>query len=113
MKLKISTDFSTAPGPRKISEGKFSGELFKREKLLPIVLKAIEAKDRLCIDLDGTSGFGTSFLEESFGGLIREDGIPLKVLNETLRFVSEDEPELLDEIREYLEDANKARTLKS
>ena len=31
----------------------------------------IESDDRLAIVLDGTAGYGSSFLEEAFGGLIR------------------------------------------
>lgn len=107
MKIKIATDFTTAPGPRLISEGKFSGEQFRKEVLLPKVREAISKKCSLVVDLDGTSGYGTSFLEESFGGLIREDKISLATINSFLTLVSTEEPDLLMEIREYLEDAEK------
>ena len=109
MKLKIAKDFSTAPGPRKISEGKFSGELFRKEKLLPAVHEAVEKGEQLVVSLDGTSGYGTSFLEESFGGLIRENGFTLSQLKSALCIVSEEEPELLEEINEYMEKAEVER----
>lgn len=109
MKIKIASEFSTAPGPRKVSEGKFSGELFRKEILLPKVLEARDKKCALTIDLDGTSGFGTSFLEESFGGLIRENDLSLAILDSVFRFVSNEEPGLLTEIREYMEEAEKAK----
>lgn len=109
MKIKISSDFTTAPGPRKVSEGKFSGEQFRKEFLLPRVREASDKKCYLTIDLDGTSGYGTSFLEESFGGLIREDNLSLATLDSVLQFVSQEEPDLLSEIREYMEDAEKEK----
>jgi hypothetical protein len=109
MKIKIASDFTTAPGPRHVSEGKFSGEQFRVDLLLPKVMEASKLKCPLTIDLDGTSGFGTSFLEESFGGLIRENNLSLADLNAILRFKSDDEPDLLDEIKEYMEDAEKEK----
>lgn len=109
MQVKISTDFSTAPGPRRISEGKFSGEQFRKDVLLPKVREACKQKCPLIVDLDGTSGYGTSFLEESFGGLIREDNFSLATLNSVLKLVSDDEPALLEEIKEYMEDAEKEK----
>ena len=109
MKIKVACDFSTAPGPRKIIEGKYSGELFRTKTLLPRVLEARDKDCVLTIDLDGTSGFGTSFLEESFGGLIRDDNLNLATLDKVMRIISVEEPGLLDEIREYMEDAEKAK----
>jgi hypothetical protein len=109
MRLKIAKDFGTAPGPRKIVEGKFSGEQFRTELLLPKVRSAMLNRERLEVDLDGTSGYGTSFLEESFGGLIRNDGFTLRDLNNVLVFISDEEPALLVEISEYMEDAERER----
>jgi hypothetical protein len=109
MKLKVATEFSRTPGPRLIREGKFSGEQFRRDVLLPKLREAMKARVPLVVDLDGTAGFGTSFLEESFGGLIRHDHFDLSTLNAALKFVSGEEPELLDEITEYLTDAEKER----
>ena len=71
IKLIISKDFTTAPGPRYIEEGEMSGEFFRDEYLYPAYLKALEANVKLVVDLDNTAGYATSFLEESFGGLIR------------------------------------------
>jgi hypothetical protein len=110
MKLKVANDFSRTPGPRHIHEGKFSGEQFRKDVLLPKLREAIEKKQPLTVDLDGTAGFGTSFLEESFGGLIRHDKFPLLTLDAALKFVSNEEPELLDEIKEYMRDAEQERT---
>lgn len=109
MKINIHNDFSRSPGPRYIDEGKNSGELFRRDVLFPAVAKALATNSLLTVELDGTSGYGTSFLEESFGGLIRENGLTLAQLNSVFRFVSDEEPDLIDEIQEDMEEAELLR----
>ena len=69
--IKIATDFSRIPGARYPEEGDYSGQEFRQNVLHPALKKAIEMNVKLIVDLDGTAGLGTSFLEESFGGLIR------------------------------------------
>lgn len=101
----IAKDFSKSPGPRFIDEGKFSGESLREDHLLKLVREALNNNSSLLIDLDGTNGYGTSFLEEAFGGLIREDKFTLPQLQQILRFKSEEEPYLLDDIREYMQEA--------
>ena len=105
--LKIAKEFSTTPGPRHESEGPFSGEIFRKNTLAPLVKKAINENQILTIDLDGTEGYGTSFLEEAFGGLIRSEHISFKALEEHLNYISIEEPYLIDDIHEYLNDAKK------
>jgi hypothetical protein len=75
---------------------------------LPRLRTAIANGEKLIVDLDGSSGYGTSFLEESFGGLIRVDEFRLEQLDKVLSCVSNEEPSLLDEIREYMKDASAA-----
>ena len=65
MKIKIATDFSRIPGARYPIEGDFSGQEFRKKILLPQLKEAINNHEELIIDLDGTAGLGTSFLEES------------------------------------------------
>jgi hypothetical protein len=60
MKIKISTDFSKRPCARFLSEGDFPGEEFREKFLLPKLKEAISKNEKLEIDLDGTSGLGTS-----------------------------------------------------
>jgi hypothetical protein len=106
MKIKIATDFSRIPGARFPEEGDFSGQEFRQNILLPKLKEAIEKKEKLEIDLDGTAGLGTSFLEESFGGLIRIDKMDYNLIINTLSFISNDDPEYIDEINNYLQEAN-------
>ncbi len=70
MHVSVARDFTPHPGPRYRWQGDFSGQEF-RAKLVAWLARA----DRLFVDLDGTSGFGSSFLDEAFGGLIRSEGM--------------------------------------
>jgi hypothetical protein len=58
------------------------------------------SKDIIEIDLDGTYGYATSFLEEAFGGLAREFSV--EEVTSRIRFISTEEPELVDRIRSYI-----------
>lgn len=106
IEIKIARDFSYAPGPRYIEEGKNSGEKFRQELLAAAFQKAIFEDKKVIVDLDGTDGYGTSFLEESFGGLIRNDGIPYDEIIKRLEIISKEEEYLKDDVYEYLKDAN-------
>ena len=106
---KIS-DYTIYPGPRYITEGLYSGEDFRKTHLSNLVKDVIQKKIKLVIDLDGTNGYSTGFLEEAFGGLIREDNIRAYPLLKSIDFKSEEEPYLVDEILSYILNAQlKAR----
>jgi hypothetical protein len=53
-------------------EGQYSGEEFRNSVLQPKFEYAKNEGIKIKIDLDGTFGYGTSFLEEVFGGLARK-----------------------------------------
>jgi len=103
--FNVSKDFSKTPGPRYPAEGDFSGETFREKYLEPLVKKAIEGNAVLLINLDGTAGYGTSFLEESFGGLIRINRYALDDLLTHLEILSDEEPYLIEDILQYLKDS--------
>lgn len=105
LNLIVKNDFSSTPGPRRISEGDFSGELFRELCLEPKLKEAIEKNKILFIDLDGTSGFGTSFLEEGFGGLIRINKYSYEDIIAHIELKSDDEEYIKEDIMAYLEDA--------
>jgi hypothetical protein len=73
--FSVARQFTRTPGARYEHEGDYSGESFRREYLAPLVQKAISEAVKIHISLDGTAGYGTSFLEEAFGGLVREEKI--------------------------------------
>lgn len=100
MIIKISKDFTDTPGARYRSESDFSGEEFREDMLEPKFLEAERNNEKLVVDLDGGYGYPTSFLEEAFGGLARQYSSE-QVLN-TLVFISNDEPSLIEEINGYI-----------
>lgn len=69
-RISVALDFTRTPGGRYVSDGKWSGEEFLKRFLLP----ALSENDIVEVDLDGVVGFTTSFLEEAFGGAVRELG---------------------------------------
>lgn len=101
--IKIAKEFSISPGSRYPDEGNFSGQEFRENILIPKFREILKSGDTLMLDLDGTLGYGTSFLEEVFGGLAREFSI-----EEVLKLVkikSDEEEYLIDDIKEYIRDA--------
>ncbi|ELY2860861.1 STAS-like domain-containing protein [Cronobacter sakazakii] len=95
--IKVASRYP-CPGPRFKKLGPASGEDFREW-----VEKELKHSSELTIDLDGTEGYGSSFLEECFGGLVRRGIDPAIIKN--IKFKSEEEPELIDEITEYIDDA--------
>ncbi|MDX9697626.1 MAG: STAS-like domain-containing protein [Bacteroidales bacterium] len=106
MKIKISVDFSDNTGGRYIKDGDFSGELFRETKLIPMIEDAIQKREQIEIDFDGGFGYSPSFLEETFGGLIRK-GYSLSKLNKILKFISSEDISLIEDIRTYMHDEDK------
>ena len=104
MTLNVAREFSDVPGPRSRDEGPYSGAEFLDALLLPEFNKAEACGEKLIVVLDGASGYGTSFLEESFGGLARKLGSTERVSN-TIVIVSKDEPYLCDDISKYIREA--------
>lgn len=103
--ISIARDFSETPGPRARDEGDFSGDQFREEVLRPAYVQAVKEGTTLTVDLDGTEGYATSFLEATFGGLAREFD-PTEILR-VIAFKSDDEPFLINEIKGYIADARK------
>ena len=106
MTISIAKDFSTIPGARFPEEGDFSGQDFRNNVLCPALKKAVSNNEVLTVVLDGTAGLGTSFLEESFGGLIRNDKFSLDTIQKFIVFVSEEEPDYITENNQYIKEAN-------
>src|SRR4051812_23554323 len=77
-------DHTSSPGGRYISDGPFSGEWFREEVLRPTLEQARKSGERIIVELDGTSGYGASFLEEAFGGLVRTGAFPQRELQKLL-----------------------------
>lgn len=109
--IKISRDFSRTPGPRYIREGPYSGQAFRESLLRRAVRNAIASNETLEVDLDGVAGYGRSFLEESFGGLIREDHIPYDAIMKVLQIKSNEQPSQKTRVLSYLQAAHEQENL--
>lgn len=64
--IKIA-EYTRFPGGRVKSDGPYSGAAFRDEYIRP----ALENFDEVIVIIDGVMGYGSSFLEECFGGLTR------------------------------------------
>ena len=92
--LSIAKHFSRWPAGRFQSDGRFNGERFRQEHLVP-ALRRLGSSDRLQVVFDELEGAGSSFLEEAFGGLVRVEGFEKSFLDAHLEpFTSE--PRLRD-----------------
>lgn len=82
--IVIAVDFSPSPIGRYRTDSETSGEAFRVDHLVP----ALRRFDKVTVDLDGTDGYGSSFLEEAFGGLVREEGFTENQLRSKLKIIS-------------------------
>ena len=103
IKFCIARDFSKDPGVRLPDEDAFSGQEFRENCLHRLVDEAMKKGVKIEMDLDGTSGLGPSFLEEAFGGLIR-DGYDYNVVKDIFIFKSDEIPYYIDDIMRYMKD---------
>lgn len=69
-------DFSTTPGGRFREHGKYSGEEFLEDVLLPI----LDKHEVVEVELGDCVGITNSFMEEVFGGVIRRGIDPSRVI---------------------------------
>lgn len=100
--INIGRDFSRYPAGRYISDGPYSGEAFREQFLLPSLRKTNEI---IVVEFEGARGYGSSFLEEAFGGLVRA-GFDKEALFGRMELRSGD-TSLIEEIRTYITDQSK------
>ncbi len=98
--INISRDFSPYPAGRYKNDGKYTGEGF-RDNFLK---KALKNNDVVTVELDGTLGYGSSFLEEAFGGLVREDNFTEEDLSKKL-ILEGNRKSITESIWGYIHDA--------
>ena len=99
IQINIAKEYTKTPGGRYISEGNFSGEDFRQTTLKPAFERAIVENKTLVVVLDGGYGYSPSFLEEAFGGLVREtkDTRVAQIV-----IVSDEEPGQIEKIKGYI-----------
>jgi hypothetical protein len=98
--VSVARNFTRFPSGRHKAKGSTSGEEFRQTFLEP----ALRSGERIEVDLDGTLGYGSSFLEEAFGGLVRSLELAPDRLFDLLTIKSED-PLIIQEVRNYVLEA--------
>lgn len=98
--INIARQFTRMPGGRYIHLGPFSGQEF-REKFL---IEPLRQGKTLIIELDGVRGYGSSFLEEAFGGVVRELHLDESDALKRIKLVTSVESWKLD-VEEYIRNA--------
>lgn len=83
--IAIASEFSRYPGGRYRDDGPHSGEEFRDDHLVPALDAARQQEGVVVVLLDGTAGYASSFLEEAFGGLVREGQFTAKELTRLLK----------------------------
>lgn len=96
-------DYTKFPGGRYRRHGNGSGEEFRETILGP----ALESENKVTVYLDDVAGYPASFLEEAFGGLVREKGYSLVELERVLTIKAENDLYSVysDLAWEYIQDA--------
>lgn len=98
--ISVAKSFSRFPAGRYTSDGPHSGQRFRDDFLVPAMRKPGE----VTIDLDGTLGYGSSFLEEAFGGMVRLSGFSASEIHAKFVIKSRDRS-LINEIWKYVDEA--------
>jgi hypothetical protein len=93
--ISIAKNFTRFPEGR--VKGDTSGKAFRERFLEPAILTG----EPIEVDLDGTLGYSSSFLDEAFGGLVHVLGTAPDALFALLKIKSED-PQLVEEVRGHV-----------
>lgn len=80
--ITVVRDFNKRPYGRYLEDGDGSGQAFRSNCLAP----ALREHGRVHVVLDGYNRYGRSFLDEAFGGLIREEGFTWGFLSDNLTY---------------------------
>lgn len=99
MKLSIATDFSSVTGLRHCAKSEKSGEEFYHTLLNYRFYEALQAKEDLELELDGTmDSYAPSFLDEALGNLVYD--FTLVIVKQRLRLFSSRNPSWIKMIEE-------------
>ncbi|MGJ3353464.1 STAS-like domain-containing protein [Providencia sp. Je.9.19] len=101
MKTIYIKDFSRFPGPRYKNLGEFSGEEFRDDILIPEIEKN---NGDIEVNLDGVFGYGSSFLEETFGGLARH-GVDKNLILKLRDNITSNDESIKQEVISYINDS--------
>ncbi len=104
VRVNVAKQFTKLPGARYKHLGPFSGEEF-RERFL---LEPLRQGKTVIVELDGVRGYGSSFLEEAFGGTVRALGLDVDDAVRRLKVETNMKSWQLD-VEEYIRTAKSSR----
>ncbi|WP_083484396.1 STAS-like domain-containing protein [Loktanella sp. 3ANDIMAR09] len=84
MTLQVADRFSRYPAGRDQNDGPFNGTAFRTVHLVPALNEAKKSGRKLNVSFEGVISYGSSFLEEAFGGLVRIERFKKSDLRKTL-----------------------------
>ena len=67
--INVANDYTPNIGGRYIEDGEGNATEFREKFLVPL----LKNREKIIIELDGVAGYPSSFIDEAFGGLVRED----------------------------------------
>lgn len=98
--VNIGLEFSRYPAGRFPADGKYNGQTFRQKFLV----EPLRSGAQLDLFLDDAVDYGSSFLEEAFGGLVRVEALDKAVVAKNLILHSTN-PFLVAEIKSYVNEA--------
>ncbi|WP_152492624.1 STAS-like domain-containing protein [Roseovarius sp. THAF27] len=105
--INIAEDFTRYPGGRYPRDGEGNGTDFRDRFLVPI----LKDHDKAVIILDGAAGYPSSFLDEAFAGLVRNEGFSADVVLASFELVAK-EPgfnRVIEMISRYVREAGEKK----
>lgn len=102
--IELASEFSKYPSGR--TNGKFNGTIFREQILWPYL--SSNETEKVIVKLDGILMRGSSFFEESFGGLIRVNNMELSNIKNKLEIIYKIKPSFVNQIWKYIEEADRA-----
>lgn len=108
VRVNVAKQFTKLPGLRYIRLGRFSGEEFRQTFLIG----PLRQGKAVIVELDGVRGYGSSFLEEAFGGTVRELDLDIEDALQRLKVETSVESWRLD-VDEYIRSAKSRKASSS
>lgn len=100
VRVNVAKQFTKLPGLRYMRLSRFSGEEFRQTFLV----EPLRQGKNVIVELDGVRGYGSSFLEEAFGGAVRELDLDISDALQRLKVETSVESWRLD-VDEYIRTA--------
>lgn len=101
VKIDLAADFSAHPFGRYPIHGPVNGQRFRQDVLLP----ALGRGEMVVVDIDGTTGLSSSFLDEAFAGLVRMGAVTRESFFDRIKIKSARDPSYIEDIAEYVGEA--------